>query len=459
MMRDRNDQAGRSTEIDGWKLLKFCLGKWWLILLCTLLAAGVTFLWTKCFVTPMYRASVTLYVNNTQSGERVDSISSSSLSASKQLVNTYISIIKSNTVLERVAEQAGLAWEPETLRDALSAEQVGDTELFMVHILHEDPETAARIANAVAEVAPGEIGNIVEGSSAKVVDYAAVPDSHDTPNYRERAVMGGAIGCVLAVVIAVLLFLLDGRIRNKEDLAQLCCCPVLGQIPRMEGETLLSEDMDELVREAYRTVRANVVFSLPKERGCAVLAVTSALRGEGRSVTTMNLAASLAGTDRRVLVIDCDLRAPGSARLPGREVSAGLSELILDHSLRDSAVIHDETLGVDVMLSGGSSADFSELLGSARMGRLLEELKQDYDYIILDTPPVGLTADGAVLASESDGVVFVVRADRSQREPLVRGVEQLNFAGARILGFVLNGAEPEKRYDRKDCILRKKELK
>ena len=453
MMRDRHDQAGRGVEIDGWKLLKFCIGKWWLILLCTLLAAGVTFLWTKCFVTPMYRASVTLYVNNTPSGERVGSISSSSLSASKQLVNTYISIIKSNTVLERVAEQAGLAWEPATLRETLSAEQVGDTELFMVHILHEEPETAARIANAVAEVAPGEIGNIVEGSSA------TVPDSHDTPNYRERTVMGGAIGCVLAVVIAVLLFLLDGRIKSKGDLAQLCCCPVLGQIPRLGGENLLSKDTDELVREAYRTVRANVVFSLLKAGGCAVLAVTSALRGEGRSVTAMNLAASLARTDRRVLVIDCDLRAPGLARLLGREVSAGLCELILDRGLRDSAVIHDETLGVDVVLSGGSSAESSELLGSARMGRLLEELKQDYDYIILDTPPVALAADGAVLASESDGVVFVVQANRSQRDALVRGMEQLNFAGARVLGFVLNGAEPERGRNGKDCILRQMELK
>ena len=459
MMRDRHDQAGRSVEIDGWKLLKFCIGKWWLILLCTLLAAGAAFLCAKCFVTPMYRASVTLYVNNTQSGERVDSISSSSLSASKQLVNTYISIIKSNTVLERVAEQAGLAWESETLRETLSAEQVGDTELFTVHILHEDPETAARIANAVAEVAPGKIGNIVEGSSAKIVDYATVPDSFDTPDYRERAVMGGAVGCVLAVVIAILLFLLDGRIKDKADLTQLYPCPVLGEIPRMEGENLLSEDVDELVREAYRTVRANVVFSLPKERECAVLAVTSALRGEGRSITAMNLAVSMARADRRVLVIDCDLRAPGLARLLGREVSAGLCELILDRGLRNSAVFHDETLGVDVILPGGSSADSSELLGSARMRRLLEELKQDYDYIILDTPPVVLTADGAVLASESDGVLFVVQANRSRREPLVRGVEQLNFAGARILGFVLNGADPERECNGKDCILRKIELK
>lgn len=458
MMRERNEQAVRPGEVDGRKLLKFCIGKWWLILLCTLLAAGAAFLWTKCFVTPIYRASVTLYVNNTQSGERVDSISSSSLSASKQLVNTYISIIKSNTVLEQVAEQAGQDCGPETLRDALSAEQVGDTELFTVHILHEDPETAARIANAVAEVAPGEIGNIVEGSSAKIVDYATVPGSHDTPNYRERTVMGGAIGCVLAVVIAVLLFLLDGRIKSKEDLAQLCCCPVLGQIPRME-ETLLTEETDEFVRDAYRTVRANVVFSLPKERDCPMLAVTSALRGEGRSVTAMNLAISLARTDKRVLVIDCDLRAPGLARLLGREVSAGLCELMLDRGLRDSAVVHDGTLGVDVILSGGGSAESSELLGSARMGRLLEELKQDYDYIILDTPPVDLAADGAVLASESDGVVFVVQANRSQRDALVRGVEQLDFAGARILGFVLNGADPERECNGKDCILRKIELK
>ena len=136
----------------------------------------------------MYRASVTIYVNNVRAGNQVESISSSSLSSSKQLVQTYIKIISSDKVLTKVIEKAECEYSVEYVRNLISATQVDETELFKVHISHRDPEMAAHLANAVAEVIPTEMAAIVEGSSTKIIDYATVPQYRYTPSYTKNTV-------------------------------------------------------------------------------------------------------------------------------------------------------------------------------------------------------------------------------------------------------------------------------
>lgn len=218
-------------RIDLRKLLMVYLKKWWLILLCTLLAAGTMLIYTKNCVIPLYRASVTVYVNNSAAGERIENISGGNLSASQQLVNTYVNIIKSNTVLEKVVEQSGLDYSAARLREIMSAAQVGGTEMFNIYILHPDPEMAARIANAVAKVAPGEIEKIVEGSSTKIIDYAKVPSEPYSPDYRRNIAIGGAVGCLIALAYLTLTYLLDVRIKDDDDLSALYDLPILGRIP------------------------------------------------------------------------------------------------------------------------------------------------------------------------------------------------------------------------------------
>ena len=219
------------VEIDLLKLFMAYLHKWWLILLCALLVGGGALLYTMKLVTPMYQASITVYVNNVRSGERIDYISGSNLQASQQLVNTYSNIIKSDTVLAKVAEEAEIYYTPDAMRKLLSTRQVGETEMFNVYITHRDPETAAHLANASANVAPAEIESFVEGSSAKIIDYATVPTQRSSPSYSRSAILGALIGGLLAVAYVTLRCLLDVRIKQEEDLAALFDLPVLGQIP------------------------------------------------------------------------------------------------------------------------------------------------------------------------------------------------------------------------------------
>lgn len=216
--------------------------------------------------------------------------------------------------------------------------------------------------------------------------------------------------------------------------------------PRIEEERahILTEKSNFFLREAYKTLRTNVVFSLADVEGCKTVVVTSAVQAEGKSITAINLAISCAEMNQRVLLIDCDLRRPKLARLLEKTPKAGLSNVLVKPELLDEALCHTEVAGLDAIFSGDVPPNPSELLGSARMKRLMETLEQRYDYIILDTPPVDMVTDACVLAPTCSGVLFVVRAGMSERPSVQHAVEQLRYAKAKLLGFVLNEVEQER---------------
>lgn len=230
-MNERGKGAQMEQEIDLLELLMAYLHKWWLIVLCGVLAGGIALTYTYFGITPLYRAGVSVYVNNSRSGQSIDYVTSSDLSTSKMLVNTYVNIISSDTVLEKVIEEAALGYTPDQLRDMLSASQVDETEIFRVYITHPDPQEAARIANAVAEIAPAEIEEFVEGSSCKIIDYANVPQARISPSYSRNTLLGAMVGCVLIVGVLTIQHFMDVRLKSEEDLEDLFELPVLGQIP------------------------------------------------------------------------------------------------------------------------------------------------------------------------------------------------------------------------------------
>ena len=228
------DERAEMMEIDLMKLLMVYLRKWWLILICGLAGACIALVFTINFITPTYRASVSVYVNNTRNNQSVDYVTSGNLDASQRLVNTYINIVQSDRVLELVSAKLNGSYTVMELREMLSAAQVDKTEIFKLYISSPNPEEAARIANVIAEVAPTEISNLVEGSSARIIDYAKVPEQRYTPSYSKNTVMGGLIGCVLVAAYLTLMFLLDVRIKDDEDLTALFDVPILGQIPNID---------------------------------------------------------------------------------------------------------------------------------------------------------------------------------------------------------------------------------
>lgn len=219
-------------ELDLRALFSAMMKKAWLIVICAFLLGALTLGYTALFVTPQYQAGVIMYVNNsTTTNESNNYISAADLATAQRLVLTYVNIIKSDTVLSKVAKEAGLNLSPATIRSMMTSDSIQETELFQVVITSPDPDLSARIANAIAEVAPDAISEILDGSSAKIVDYAKVPNGRSSPSFTKNTILGALAGALLAVGLIVIQMLMDVRIKSEDDLAKISQVPVLGSIP------------------------------------------------------------------------------------------------------------------------------------------------------------------------------------------------------------------------------------
>ena len=217
-------------EINLPELIKLLVKKAWIVLLAAVICCSAVLLYTVNFVDSQYKASVTMYVNN-KSNQEGNAITSNDLTVATKLVNTYINIIKSDRVLEKVVAEVGSNVNLGSLRKMISAESLNNTEMFKVTVTSEEPKLSADLANAIANVAPAEISQIIQGSSAEIVDHAKVPTTRSSPNYSISGVLGFVIGALLAVSVIILAHALDVRVKSEEDLADICSVPVLGTIP------------------------------------------------------------------------------------------------------------------------------------------------------------------------------------------------------------------------------------
>ena len=210
---------------------------------------------------------------------------------------------------------------------------------------------------------------------------------------------------------------------------------------------ILGEKSNFHVREAYKSLRTNMRFFL-NEEGCKKICITSGAMSEGKSITILNLAISIAEDDKRVLLIDADMRRPTLARLLNAPASPGLSNVLAGLASEKDAVHRSAYSNLDVMFAGDIPPNPSELLGNRRMRELLDNLSEKYDYILVDTPPVNVVTDTCVVAGMLHGVLYLVRKDKADRASVIKGVNQLELTGARLLGFVMNGADAsvDKRY-------------
>lgn len=467
-MEEINKKNTEEMEIDLQRLFGALMNKAWLIAIVAVVCAVAVFLGTFFFVTPQYTATAKFYVNNSSFSSITDAITTGDISASRGLVKTYIVILNTRETLNDVIDYAGVDRTYGQLRGMISAESVDSTEIFQVVVTSPDPEEAEKIANAVAYILPNRIKDIIEGSSAKVVEYAVLPGGPSSPSYSRNALLGFLAGLVAMVAIIVLRELLDVTIRVEEDIARSCKHPVLAAVPDMEAKSkggyyygygrkkqygkdspkdgkqaeLVGGNISFAAAEAYKLLRTKLQFSFVDEGDCRVIGVSSALTGEGKSLSAVNLAYNTAQLGKRVLLIDCDMRRPSLAdKLPVRKAN-GLSDFLTgqigEEELIQPCGLKDGDNYFFVMSSGHTPPNPMELLSSKRMENMIEKLRECYDYIILDLPPVGEVGDALAVAKLTDGMLLVVRQNYCDRVALNSAVRQFEFVDAKILGLVFN---------------------
>lgn len=442
-----------------------------LIIVVAILCGALALAGTVFLMTPQYQSSAMFYVNNNNFslGDTEVSISSADISASKSLVKSYIVILNSRESLLDVIDYSGVNRTYGQLKGMISAEAVDSTEIFRVTVTSPDPVEAEQIANAIAYVLPKRIASVIEGSSAKVVDHAIVATAPSSPNRSQNTMLGLLLGLILSAGIVALVELFDVTIKAEEDISQCCTYPVLAAVPAMGADakpshnsrkyrgkhvapsakdaTPVGAELNFVATEAYKLLRTKLQFSFTDESDSRVIVVSSAMEGEGKSLSAINIAYSMAQLDQKVLLVECDLRRPTVSEKIRTKKIPGLSNY-LTGQVSQSEIFQEISANKSggtfhVITAGSIPPNPVELLSSPKMVSFLQQMREKYDYILLDLPPVGEVSDAMVVAKMADGVLLLCRQNYCNRITFVDAIRQFEFIGARILGILVNGATEE----------------
>jgi capsular exopolysaccharide synthesis family protein len=418
------------------------LRRWWWLLVAGLLLGGTASYVVSHLLTPIYRASATVLVNETQVP---GTIAYNDILTSERLTGTYRELITKRPVLQAVVNELALPFGPEELAGMIDVEVVGDTQLLRVSAESSDPEEARLIADAAAGafIVENTENQISRPGSVSVVEAATAPGSPVRPNVPLNTILGALAGLILACGLAALLEYLDDTVKSPEEVETAAGLTTLGGVarfhrPRSPEGGLVATRHRHPVAEAYRMLRTNVQFST-LEKPAQTLLVTSANPGEGKTTTVANLAVVMAQTGKRVIAVDSDLRRPALHRFFGVDNATGLTTLLLsgepelDGCLKPTAFDN-----LWVLPSGPQPPNPSELLGSRRLETVLQTLKQSADVIVMDSPPALAVADASILAARVDATLLVVDSGRTRAGSLQRAKEALTRAKTNLLGAVLN---------------------
>lgn len=469
------------VEIDLLKILALLLKKLYIIVLCAILCGAGAFAYAKFKIKPTYQSTAYIYVNNSSVSIGEMSLTTGDLNASKSLVDTYIVILKTRNTLETVIKKAGLDYSYNKLSGMISASAVNDTEIFKVTVTSTDPKEACEIVNTIAEVFPDKVSSIVNGTSAKIVDYGVINTNKVAPSNTRYTLIGAFAGACLAVLVIVIIYLTDDTVRDEEYLISTYDVPIIGTIPSLlekdnnkykqynkdykyrysyqkkkenddskEEHTVLCEKMHFDAKEAYKLLRTNLQFALndTTSGACKVVGVTSAVRGEGKSTTSCNLAYTLAQANQKVLLIDGDMRLPSISSKLNVKNKVGLSDYVIGNaSIKDVIYAYSENLpNFHVLLSGTIPPNPSELLGSQGMKDTIEKLKKKYDYIIIDLPPVNIVTDALVTKEYIDGIVVTIRQNYSAKREVNDCIRSIEFLESNLLGFIFTNVFSDRSY-------------
>lgn len=212
---------------------------------------------------------------------------------------------------------------------------------------------------------------------------------------------------------------------------------------RKISEIILSDVSPWGIQEAYKILRTNVLFSLPGD-GNRIIAVTSAFANDGKTTNAINLAIALGKLNKRVLLIDCDMRKPSIGTMLEIRAIPGLSDMLVGLERLGAVLQHVEKLQIDVIAAGNIPPDPTLLLQGKTMQNLLKAAREQYDFIILDFPPVMTVTDAVLLSGIVDGYLIVVRHERTDYRAVMDTVEQMRFAKANIIGFIYNDYSQDK---------------
>lgn len=432
---------------DYWRTIR---RRWTLVVLVFLGCVGAAnFLTWQA--TPEYSSSARIFVSTTPSDN--DSAYTGNLFAT-QRATSYVDLVSTRQLAERVANDLGGSVDPDDLLGKVSAEVVPETVNIVLTSTDPDPTAARDYAQAYAEALsdlvadletpPGKSDALI---SASIVDNAQISSEPVSPQPLRNLGLGAVLGLLLGVGVAVLRDLLDNTLSSSDDVEEVTRAPLLGHINsdpaavKKSPAVALAEATPWA--EAFRVLRTNMQY-VDVDRDRRVFVVSSSLPAEGKSTTAVNLAITLSMAGERVALVECDLRRPLIARRLGLDDAVGTTSVLIGKVSLDAALQTYQDTDLEVLGCGPLPPNPSELLQSQAMELMIKDLRERFDVVILDAPPLLPVTDAALLAAQADGLLAVVRHGKTTRDQLRHALERVEAVGAKCVGVVVNLAPAKK---------------
>jgi tyrosine-protein kinase Etk/Wzc len=340
-------------------------------------------------------------------------------------------------------------------RQNYKLKQLPEAEVNLAQLERQRTANAEIYQMLLGKLEESKITESMQISKARIIDYANLPDRPVAPKKSQNAILGFLLGLILGVGGAFLMEYLNTSFRSAKEIEDLTGISVLASIPMIKDKDLTEiptiHEPHSNIAEAYRILRTNINFTAAA-RPIKTLLITSTLPQEGKTTTCINLAITMAQQGLKVILLDCDFRRPmlhQYFKSSSHNNNRGLSDVLVNRlKLKEAIETHPNSSSFDFVTSGTIPSNPSELLSSQKMQNLLEELKKDYDFILIDAPPALGVSDSRILGKISDGIIVVIMAGKTNRDAALEVKEELERAGEKIIGFVLNGVDLTNQYYR-----------
>lgn len=410
------------------------------------LAVGGVLVYDLMIKKPLYQAQTTIVIARSDVTEG-SQVSLNDINASQKLATTYSEIAKSELVLDRVIESLSLPMSSKELGKNVTIKPVEDTSIISVTVKDLNPTRSATIANEIAKVFSEEVTKIFKLDNVSQLSIAATPTTPANNTLTRDLVLAVAVAVFGVAGFAFLKFYLDDTVKHTDNTEKMFGLAIAGSITKGDikknkkgdSELVVAKSPKSIVSENIKSLRTNLQFTAV-DRNLKTILVTSTNAGEGKSFVSSNLAVSFAQAGKKVLLIDCDLRKGRIHMIFKIFNNGGLSNLLTDDLKKLRSYVRDSKIeNLDIITCGTYPPNPSELLSSQKNKKMLFNLREHYDIIILDGAPIGGLADSVILSSLVDEVLVVTRDGFTSKNDLTETAEALKKMNANVAGIVFNG--------------------